>query len=134
MVLLGIPGAISVAIVNLVGSYIPYIGAFVGGGLAVLLALAHGGTSQALIMLAVVLLVQNTLENVIQPKITAKYVSLSPLAVLLATALGGVIASIVGLVLAVPLAAIGKEAVRISRRADGVSTSEAPVSTADDTS
>ena len=134
MVLLGIPGAISVAIVNLVGSYIPYIGAFVGGGLAVLLALAHGGASQALIMLVVVLLVQNTLENIIQPKITAKYVSLSPLAVLLATALGGVIAGIVGLVLAVPLAAIGKEAVRIARRSEGVSKSEASVSPADDTS
>ena len=67
----------------------------------------------------VVVLVQNTLENIIQPKITARYVSLSPLAVLLATALGGVIAGIVGLILAVPLAAVGKEAVRIARRTDG---------------
>jgi predicted PurR-regulated permease PerM len=134
MVLLGIPGAISVAIVNLVGSYIPYIGAFVGGGLAVLLALAHGGTSQAFIMLVVVILVQNTLENIIQPKITARYVSLSPLAVLLATALGGVIAGIVGLVLAVPLAAVGKEAVRIARRPDVVSTTAASASHTDDTS
>ena len=136
MLLLGIPGAISVAIVNLVGSYIPYIGAFVGGGLAVLLALAHGGTSQALIMLAVVILVQNTLENIIQPKITARYVSLSPLAVLLATALGGVVAGIVGLVLAVPLAAVGKEAVRIARRPDDESTApgESPAAAASGTS
>ena len=67
----------------------------------------------------VVVLVQNTLENIIQPKITARYVSLSPLAVLLATALGGVIAGIVGLILAVPLAAVGKEALRIVRRTDG---------------
>ena len=134
MVLLGIPGAISVAIVNLIGSYIPYVGAFVGGALPVLLALTHGGTSQALIMLVVVLLVQNTLENIIQPKITAHYVSLSPLAVLLATALGGVIAGIVGLILAVPLAAIAKEAVRLARQPDGVSTSAASASPADDTS
>ena len=119
-----------------VGSYIPYIGAFVAGGLAVLLALAHGGTSQALIMLAVVILVQNTLENIIQPKITARYVSLSPLAVLLATALGGVVAGIVGLVLAVPLAAVGKEAVRIARRPDDESTApgESPAAAASGTS
>jgi len=131
MVLLGIPGAVSVAIVNLFGSYIPYIGAFVGGALPVLLALAHGGTSQALIMLVVVLLVQNKLENIVQPKITARYVNLSPLAVLLATALGGVIAGIVGLILAVPLAAIAKEAVRIARRPDGVAASASPADPSD---
>ena len=42
------------------------------GALAVLLALAEGGVSMALIMLVIVLLVQNTLENIVQPKITAK--------------------------------------------------------------
>ena len=120
MVLLGIPGALSVAVVNVVGSYIPYIGAFVGGGLAVLLALAEGGTSMALFMLVVVLLVQNTLENIIQPKVTSKYVSLSPLAVLLATALGGVVAGLVGLIVAVPFAAVAVKAVDLARRPDGV--------------
>lgn len=125
MVLLGIPGALSVAVVNVVGSYIPYIGAFVGGGLAVLLALAEGGTSMALFMLVVVLLVQNTLENIIQPKITSKYVSLSPLAVLLATALGGVVAGLVGLIVAVPFAAVAVKAVHLARRQDGVTTATA---------
>jgi predicted PurR-regulated permease PerM len=130
MVVLGVPGALSVAVVNVIGSYIPYIGAFVGGGLAVMLALAEGGTTLALIMLAIVLLVQNTLENIVQPRVTAKYVSLSPLAVLLATALGGVVAGLVGLVLAVPFTAVLFKAVDLARRTDEAT----PTPAADDSS
>lgn len=119
MLVLGVPGAISVAIINVVGTYIPYVGAIVGGALAVLLALASGGTTAALIMLVVVFLAQNTLQNIIEPKITAKYVSLSPLAVLLATALGGVVAGLVGLLFAVPAAAILSKAISLIRGVDG---------------
>jgi predicted PurR-regulated permease PerM len=130
MALLGIPGAVSVGVVTLVGSYIPYVGAFVAGALAVLLALAEGGTSMALIMLAVVLVVQNTLENIVQPRITAKYVTLSPLAILLATALGGLLAGVVGLILAIPLTAVAAKAIRIARRTDNA----APTAEKSDTS
>jgi predicted PurR-regulated permease PerM len=119
MLVMGIPGAVAVGIVNLFGSYIPYVGALIGGALAVLLALAEGGPTAALIMLVVVLLVQNTLQNIVQPKITSHYVSLSPLAVLLVTALGGVLAGLVGVILAVPFAAIAGEAIRLTRRDEG---------------
>jgi predicted PurR-regulated permease PerM len=116
---MGIPGAVSVGVVTLVGSYIPYVGAFVAAGLAVLLALADGGMSSALIVLAIVVFVQNTMENIVQPKITAHYVTLSPLAVLLATSFGGVVAGLLGLILAVPLTAVVFKAVKIARRPDG---------------
>jgi predicted PurR-regulated permease PerM len=128
MALLGIPGAVSVGVVTLFGSYVPYIGAFVAGALAVLLALADGGVSMAVIMLVIVLLVQNTLENIVQPRITAKYVNLSPLAILLATAIGGVVAGLIGLILAVPLTAVLFKAVNIARRPDDTTT---PAATAD---
>ena len=132
MVLLGVPGAVSVAIVNVFGSYIPYLGAFVGGALAVLLALADGGTSSALIMLVVVLLAQNTLQNVVEPRITAKYVHLSPLVILLAAALGAVVAGLLGLILAVPFTAVVFKAVEIARRPDALPPHASPA--ADDTS
>jgi predicted PurR-regulated permease PerM len=119
MALMGIPGAVSVGVVTLVGSYIPYVGAFVAGGFAVLLALADGGISSALIMLAIVLVVQNTMENIVQPKITAHYVTLSPLAVLLATAFGGAVAGLLGLILAVPFTAVAFKATKITRESDG---------------
>ena len=43
MYFLGVPGALAVGVVNFVGAYIPYIGAFFGGAFAVLMALGDGG-------------------------------------------------------------------------------------------
>ena len=62
-------------------------------------------------------------------EITAKYVSLSPLAVLLATSIGGVLAGLVGLLLAVPPSAILAKAVSLIRRVDDPT----PAATADAT-
>ena len=53
--LLGLPLVFTIMVVNFVGGYIPYIGAFLGGGLAVIVALGDGGIGQAAIMLVVVL-------------------------------------------------------------------------------
>ena len=96
-------------------------------------SLADGGISSALIVLAIVLVVQNTMENIVQPKITAHYVTLSPLAVLLATAFGGVVAGLIGLILAVPLTAVAFQAVKIAHRRDGVSAAATPVDSSNDT-
>jgi predicted PurR-regulated permease PerM len=85
-------------------------------------------------MLVIVLLVQNTLENIVQPRITAKYVNLSPLAILLATALGGVVAGLLGLILAVPFSAVVVKAVDIIRRPDGGPDDLGPSAVAADTS
>jgi predicted PurR-regulated permease PerM len=40
--LMGLPLVGTIAVVNFLGGYVPYLGAFLGGGLAVLLALADG--------------------------------------------------------------------------------------------
>ncbi len=61
---------------------------------------------------------------IIEPEITAKYVSLSPLVVLLATAIGGVVAGLVGLLLAVPAAAILSKAVSLIRQVDDPTRAE----------
>ena len=41
--LMGLPLVFTIIVVNFVGGYIPYIGAFLGGGLAVIVALGDGG-------------------------------------------------------------------------------------------
>ena len=53
--LLGLPLVFTIMVVNFIGGYIPYIGAFLGGGLAVIVALGDGGLGTAAIMLVVVL-------------------------------------------------------------------------------
>lgn len=102
----------SIGIVNFIGAFIPYIGAFVGGAFAVLMALAGGGTTLALGALAVVLFVNLVLENLLEPRLMGSSLKMHPIVVLLATVAGGVLAGIVGLILAAPLVSIGSNLFR----------------------
>jgi putative heme transporter len=104
--LLGLPIVGTIMIANFIGGYIPYIGAFLGGGLAVIVALGEGGLGAGLIMLAVVLAANLLLENFVEPKVMSKTLDIHPLVVLVVTALGGFLAGIVGLILAVPFTVI----------------------------
>lgn len=104
--LLGVPLAIPLAVLVFLGAFIPFIGALVAGGLAVLVTFGTQGWLAALILLGV-LLAQSQLEaHLLQPLIVGRYVRLHPLAVGLAFAVGTVLAGIVGAIVAVPTAAI----------------------------
>ena len=102
-VLLGLPLVFTIVVVNFIGGYIPYIGAFLGGGLAVIIALGDGGLGKAAIMLVVVLASNLALENLVEPKVMGHTLDIHPLVVLVVTALGGLLGGIVGLMLAVPV-------------------------------
>jgi predicted PurR-regulated permease PerM len=109
--LLGLPLVFTIIVVNFIGGYIPYIGAFIGGGLAVVVALGDGGLGVAAVMLAVVLASNLLLENFVEPKVMGRTLDIHPLVVLVVTALGGFLAGIVGLILAVPFTVIAGNAV-----------------------
>jgi len=109
--LLGLPLVFTIMVVNFVGGYIPYIGAFLGGGLAVIVALGDGGLPDAVIMLAVVLASNLLLENFVEPKVMGNSLDIHPLVVLVVTALGGLVGGIVGLILAVPAFVISRDAI-----------------------
>ena len=108
--LLGLPLIFTIVVVNFIGGYIPYIGAFLGGGLAVIVALGDGGLGKAAVMLVVVLAANLALENFVEPKVMGRTLDIHPLAVLVVTALGGLLGGIVGLILAVPTTVIAKSA------------------------
>ena len=76
--------------------------AFLGGGLAVIVALGDGGLPEAAVMLLVVLAANLALENFVEPKVMGRTLDVHPLVVLVVTALGGLLGGIVGLILAVP--------------------------------
>ena len=116
--LLGLPLVFTIVVVNFIGGYIPYIGAFLGGGLAVIIALGDGGLPEAAIMLVVVLAANLALENFVEPKVMGRTLDIHPLVVLVVTALGGLLGGIVGLILAVPAWVIASDAV--SRPIEGV--------------
>jgi putative heme transporter len=103
--ILGVPLALPLGVLVFFGSFIPLVGAFLTGAVAVLLALVANGWVNALIMLGVVLLVQQIEGNVLQPLVMGRAVSLHPLAVFLAVSGGTAVLGLVGAVFAVPLMA-----------------------------
>jgi predicted PurR-regulated permease PerM len=109
---LDVPLAGTIAVVTFVTAYVPFIGAFVSGAFAVVLALSSQGTSVALVMLVVVILANGMLQNIVQPIAFGATLDLNPLVVLIVTIGAGSLFGMVGLVLGAPLTSA---AVHISR-------------------
>ena len=99
----GVPLAGTIAVVSFVTAYIPYVGAFVAGAFAVVLTLGSEGTTDAMIMLVIVLLANGLLQNILQPIAFGATLGLNPLVVLIVTIGAGALFGMVGLVLAAPL-------------------------------
>ena len=64
---LGVPLAATIGIVGWFTNYIPTFGAIIGGAFAVLIALASGGLTKAILMLLVVLIANSPLQTVVSP-------------------------------------------------------------------
>lgn len=105
LVVLGVPLAIPLAALTFLGGFIPIIGAFIAGALAVLVALVSNGWTTALIMLVIVVVVQQVEGNVLQPMLQSRSLRLHAAVVLLAVTAGSSLYGIAGAFLAVPVAA-----------------------------
>jgi len=114
---LGVPLAGTIGVVTFVTAYIPYIGAFVSGAFAVLVALGAEGTNTALAMLVIVILANGLLQNIFQPFAMGSALDLHPLAVLIITISAGCIFGMIGLVLAAPLTSAAVHIMRDLRQA-----------------
>jgi predicted PurR-regulated permease PerM len=112
LVILGVPLAGPLAIITFFGGFIPIVGAFTAGALAVLIALVAKGFTTALIVLGVVLLVQQLEGNVLQPVLQSKAMKMHAVIVLLSVTVGGGLFGIIGAFLAVPVAAMITEVFR----------------------
>ncbi len=105
---LGVPLAPALAALVFIGAFIPLVGAFVSGFVAVVIALVTLGWPQALIMLAGITLVMQVEGHILQPFLLGRAVKLHPLAVLLGIAVGIVTAGIVGALIVIPILAFSK--------------------------
>jgi predicted PurR-regulated permease PerM len=102
---LHVPLVSAIGVLVFIGAFIPLVGAFMSGTVAVLVALVAQGPFVALLMLAGVVIVQQIEAHVLQPFLMGRFVSVHPLGVILAIATGAIVAGIVGALVAVPLAA-----------------------------
>lgn len=105
LLVLDVPGAVGLGALVFVGAFIPYLGAFISGAVAVLVAFADRGFVIALWALGVVLAVQVLEGHVLQPMIQSRTVQMHPAVVMLAITAGASVAGILGMLLAVPLTA-----------------------------
>ena len=116
LLVLGVPGAVPLAVITFFAAFIPIVGATLAGALAAAVALTTEGVGTALIVAAVVLVVQQVEGDVLLPIVMYRQVALHPVVVLLALAVGAAVAGLVGAVVAVPVTACAAAAVAAARR------------------
>ncbi|HET6860575.1 MAG TPA: AI-2E family transporter, partial [Streptomyces sp.] len=104
--ILGVPLVLPLAVLTFVSAFVPIVGALFAGLVAVLIALVSNGLTDALIVLVIIVVVQQLEGNVFQPMIQSRGLGLHAAVILLAVALGGSLAGVVGSLLAVPAAAL----------------------------
>ncbi|MFS3127973.1 AI-2E family transporter [Nocardioides sp. Bht2] len=103
---LDVPFVFPIGVLVFLGAFVPMIGATLAGSVAVLVALVAQGPWVALLMLLGVILVQQIEGHVLQPFLMGRFVSVHPLAVIVAIACGVIVAGVAGALVAVPLAAV----------------------------
>ena len=137
--IIGVPLAGTIAVVTFVGAFVPFVGAWVSGAFAVLIALGTVGSDAALILGVVALLANSVLQQLIQPFVMGATLSLNPLVVLVVTIGAGALFGMVGLTLAAPLTSAAvhisndlraRDSSEVENRTDGRALSDvAPVPT-----
>jgi predicted PurR-regulated permease PerM len=103
---------LAIGVIVFLGAFVPIVGAFVAGTVAVLVALVDHGIVVALLMLGAVVLVQQIESHVLQPFLMGRFVSVHPLGVIIAIAAGILLAGIPGALVAVPFAAAANAVVQ----------------------
>jgi len=106
LVILGVPLAWALAVITFIAGFIPIVGAFTAGALAVLIALVANGFTTAIIVLVVIIAVQQIEGNVLQPILQSRAMNLHPGVILLGVAAGSTLFGIIGAFLAVPILAV----------------------------
>jgi predicted PurR-regulated permease PerM len=106
LAILGVDLALPLAVLTFVTAFIPIVGALFAGFVAVVITFVTDGWTDALIVLAIIIVVQQLEGNVFQPMVQSRGLGLHAGVVLLAVTLGSSLYGIVGALLAVPVAAM----------------------------
>ncbi len=106
LAIVGAPLVLPLSLLVFFGGFFPIIGAFLSGLVAVSVTFVNSGLTDALIVFAIVVAVQQVEGNVLHPIVFRRALSLHPLVILLSLTIGAVAFGIVGAFLAVPLTAM----------------------------
>ena len=110
---LGMDYALLVGITAVVLNLVPYVGAAITAVLAVAVALLSDPSWISLVKVGGLYAVASTVENVVSPRIMGHSLSLHPVVVMLSLLIAGQFLGLVGLLVAVPAAAVIKESLKV---------------------
>lgn len=105
MWLIDLPFWLLIGIISGFLNLVPFLGPIVGGALAALVALLNGDPWQAVWAVVIMVIVQQIDNHIITPVVQRTRVNLSPLVIVLALVIGGTLAGLLGVLVAVPVTA-----------------------------
>jgi len=108
LLILGVKYSLVLALWAGLTEFIPYIGPFLGGIPAVFIALTTDSFIKGMMVAVWYIIIQQLENHLLVPKVMQKTVGLNPLVVIVVMLIGGKIAGIVGILLAIPLTLIIK--------------------------
>ncbi len=108
LLLIGMKSAILLGVIAAILNVIPYLGGIIATAMAMLVALATKGPSEAWLVLLVFLVVQLIDNNFLVPKIVASQVRINALASIVAVLMGGALWGVPGMFIAIPITALCK--------------------------
>ena len=132
LAIMGVPLALPLSSVVFLGAFIPLVGALISGLVAVVVALLAKGIVYALITLGLLIAVNQIEAHLLQPLVMGRAVSIHPLGVVLAISTGGVLAGIVGALLAVPTVAFLNNAMQVLLARDPSAEAEKQIEETDE--
>jgi len=103
-----VPHALLLGIVAGLLELIPYLGPWISGAIAVLVALVAVDPLKALEVIVLVIIIQEIEGNLVQPLVMSWAVHIDPLLVLIAIVVGAEALGLVGAVIAVPVAGMAQ--------------------------
>ncbi len=116
LLVIGVPLVIPLMVLTFIAAFLPLIGAFLAGLAAVLIALVSNGLVAALLVFGAIVLVQQIEGHLLYPLLMGRTVHLHPAVIVLALGVGGILAGLVGVFLAVPVAGVISVILSYARR------------------
>ena len=108
LALLGVEYAMTLALLLGICNMIPFFGSIFATIVTTVITLFTGGPQEAIIVFGSLLILQQIDANFISPKITGDALGLNPLLIIMSIFIGGSVSGIMGMFVAVPIAAMCK--------------------------
>lgn len=103
-----VPFAVTIGVLAGIGNLIPYVGPFVAYAGVILVCLVNGEISKMILTLVLLWIIQSIDGNIINPKLLGHHVHIHPMYVIIALIIGGAWGGLLGMLFAVPVAALIK--------------------------